>query len=455
MNAIQTVSVAIFIVTIILIATERIHRIYAALLAAGAMVMIGAVKPDDLLHFIDVEILGVIIGMMLLVRGAERSGIFSSIAVRIMKASRTPTSFAIILMSFTMILSMLLNNIGAMLISATITITMTRSLKMKPETFFIFQAILANLGGMMLMMSSIPNIIVAVEGGLSFSSFVINIAPLGMILFAVTILIFMRIFRAEVEKDVKHELRPVESGELADELIEAEVETDIKYELRSIEFSEWVDLSIREFGSVGRGRRQIMAAVIMAVTIMGFAVYDRLGLTPALVALTGGSLMLMFSGEEPTEALREVDWSTILFLAGLFIMINGMDKIGLIEMLSIGMLNLVGRVPLNMPISVMWLSALPSALLDNIPLTAAFAPIMRRWVMKGASTDIWWGLVLGANLGGSLTPIGSPSSIIALGVAEQEGQPIPLGRFFKLCFGVTIVHLVVSTLYLYIIYSLM
>lgn len=455
MNAIQTVSIVIFIVTIILIATERIHRVYAALLGAGAMVLIGAVKPDDLLHFIDVEILGVIIGVMLLVRCAERSGIFGSMAVKIMKASRTPTSFAIILMSFTMILSIFLENIGGMLISATITIVMTRSLKMKPETFFIFQAILSNLGGMMLMMSSIPNIIVAVEGGLSFSSFVINIAPLGVILFAVTVLIFVRVFRAEVEKDIKRELRPVESGDWGDELIEAEIETDIKHELRSIEFSEWVDLSIREFGSVGRGWRQIMAIVIMAGTIMGFAVYDRLGLTPALVALTGGSLMLMFSGEEATGALREIDWSTIFFLAGLFIVINGMDKIGLVEMLSTGLSNLVGRVPLNMPIAVMWLSAMPSALIDNIPLTATFAPIMGRWVMEGASTDIWWGLVLGANLGGCLTPIGTPSNIIALGVAEREGQPIPLGRFFRMCFGVTMVHLLISTLYLYFVYNLL
>jgi len=455
MNAIQTASVAIFIVTIILIATERIHRVYAALLGAGAMVLIGAVKPDDLLHFIDLEILGVIIGMMLLVSGAERSGIFSLIGTKIMKASRTPTSFAIILMSFTMILSIILENIGGMLIAAAITITMTRSLKMKPETFLIFQALFAELGGMMLMMSSIPNIIVAVEGGLSFSSFVINIAPIGMILFAVTILIFMRVFRAEVETDIERELRPVESGEWADGLIEAEVETDIRHELRSIEFGEWVDLSIREFGPVGRGRRQIMAAVIMAGTFTTFAVYDRLGLTPALVALAGGCLMLMFSGEKPTEALGEIDWSTIFFLAGLFIMINGMDKIGLIEMLSTGLSNLVGRVPLSMPIAVMWLSALPSGIIDNIPLTATYAPIIGRWIMEGASTDIWWGLVLGANLGGCLTPFGTPSNIIALGVAEREGQPIPLGRFFKLCFGVTMVHLLISTLYLYIRYSLL
>ena len=197
-----------------------------------------------------------------------------------------------------------------------------------------------------------------------------------------------------------------------------------------------------------------MAAVIMAGTIMGFALYDRLGLTPALVALTGGCLMLMLSGEKPSEALGEVDWSTVFFLAGLFVMINGMNEVGLIEILSKGMLDLAGKWPENLPIAVMWLSAVPSALIDNIPLTATFAPIIQRWVTRGLSTDIWWGLVVGANLGGSLTPIGSPSSILVIGVSEQEGHPIPLGMFFKICFGVTMIHLFVSMIYLYILYSL-
>ena len=150
MNQVQILSTLIFAVTILLIATERIHRIYAALLAAGAMLLIGAVPPDEVLPLIDIEILGVIFGMMLLVRGAEKSGIFNSVAVRLMKASRSPDMFAVILLSFTAFLSMILNNIGAMLVSASITITMTRALKMKPEIFLIFQAIVANLGGMML-----------------------------------------------------------------------------------------------------------------------------------------------------------------------------------------------------------------------------------------------------------------------------------------------------------------
>jgi Na+/H+ antiporter NhaD/arsenite permease-like protein len=129
--------------------------------------------------------------------------------------------------------------------------------------------------------------------------------------------------------------------------------------------------------------------------------------------------------------------------------VNGLDKNGLIDMLSDWMLNFVVNLPLNLPTAVMWISAVPSGVVDNIPLTATLAPVMSRWIQEGASADVWWGLVLGANLGGCLTPIGSPSSIIAIGIAEREGHPIPLGRFFIICFGVTIVNLIVSTIYLY------
>jgi Na+/H+ antiporter NhaD/arsenite permease-like protein len=424
MNPIQTASVIIFLLTIVLIVTERIHRMYAALLGSGAMVFVGAVSAEEVLHFIDIEILGVIVGMMLLVRGAERSGIFNLFAKKITKASNSITSFAIVLMLLTLILSMLLNNIGAMLIVATITIPLAKALKIKSETFLIFQAIVVNIGGMMLLMSSIPNIIVAVEGGISFSSFLVNIAPIGIILFVVTLLIFLRVFGSEVEKGIAQEMR-------------------------SIEFSDWVNISLMELDEKGEVWRMAVAALIMVFTIIGFAVYDQFGLTPAFVAMAGGFLMIMFSGEGPVESLRGIDWSTVIFLAGLFVLVNSLDHNGLIDMLSDWMLNFVDSLPLNVPTSVMWISAVPSGVIDNIPLTATLAPVMNRWIQAGASPKIWWGLVLGANLGGCLTPIGSPSSIIAIGVAEREGHPIPLGRFFVICFGVTIVNLFVSSIYLY------
>ncbi len=424
MNSIQIASVIIFSLTILLIVTERIHRMYASLLGSGAMVLVGAIGAEDLLHFIDLEILGVIIGMMFLVRGAERSGIFNLFAKKITKASKSLTSFAIVLMLLTLILSMLLNNIGAMLIVATITIPLAKALKIKSETFLIFQAIIVNIGGMMLLMSSIPNIIVAVEGGLSFTSFLVNIAPIGIILFVVTLLLFLRVFGSEVQKGITEEMR-------------------------SLEFSEWVNLSLRELDHVGDVRKMAVAALIMFFTIIGFAVYDQIGLTPAFVAMAGGFLMLMFSGEGPVESMSGIDWSSVLFLAGLFVLVNSLDHNGLIDMLSDWMLNFVYSLPLNVPTAVMWISAVPSGIIDNIPLTATLAPVMNRWIQAGASPKIWWGLVLGANLGGCLTPIGSPSSIIAIGVAEREGHPIPLGRFFKICFSVTMVNLLVATIFLY------
>ena len=444
MNLVQSISLTIFLITIVLIATERIERAYTALLAAGATFLIGAVLPREFLDFIDIEILGVIIGMMLLVNGAEKSGIFNSISVRILKASKSPTSFAIILLSFTAFLSMILNNIGAMLISASITITMTKALKMRSETLLIFQAIVANLGGMMLLMSSIPNIIIAIEGGISFLDFIYNISPLAIVLFIITILVFLRVFKQE-----NHVL--IQNNQLTEhnELTEVDVLTD---EMKAQEFSNWIELAVRELRVGNGGWKQAVAGFILVGTILGFAVYDQFGLTPAFVGMTGGVIMMIVFNKEPSDALKEIDWSTVFFLAGLFTMINGMVSIGLIEVVSEGMLGLAGRWPSFLPITVMWLSAFPSALIDNIPLTATFAPIIKLWVSEGLSKNTWWGLVVGANLGGNLTPIGSPSNILVLGVSEREGRPIKLSTFFRYCFLITMMHLILSMIYMYILY---
>jgi len=454
MILVQILAIFSFLVTMVLIATEWVDRVYASLLAAASMLALGAVSPDQVLHFIDIEILGVIAGMMLLVNGAERSGIFNWMAFQILKASKTQKIFTFNLLFFTTFLSMLLNNIGAMLISASITITMTRALKMKPEMLLIFQAIVANLGGMMLLMSSIPNIIVAIEGGITFLEFTYNIAPLGILLFFVTVLIFFRFYLEDTAVDFKEEFRAVDQGEWAHDLLVSENELDVKMELRNAEFEGWIELAIKEFGVVKWDRNHSMAAVILSGTIFGFMLYDLIGLTPALVAMIGGCVMMGFSGEKPSEVFKEIDWSTVIFLAGLFVMINGMINIGLIEILSVGILNLAGQWPDSLNIAVMWLSGLPSGLVDNIPLTATFAPILSNWVSGGISSDVWWGLVVGANLGGNLTPIGSPSNIIVLGVSEREGHPISIGRFFKICFGVTMVHLIISMIYLYFMYSI-
>lgn len=431
MTLIQGLSILIFLSIFILIATEAIHRTYAALLGTFGMVAIGAVRPEELLGFIEIEILAFIVGLYLLIEGAERSGIFQLLASKIMINSKSPTSFAVILLSFTVVLAIFVSNIGAMLITASITLTMAKSLKLNPQTILIFQAISINIGGMMLWMGSIPNIIIALEGGLSFHSFFVNVAPLGVILYVVTLLIFIRTFKSELK------VRPAT-------------------EIRELEFNEWMKRSIEISGWKVRGidRNQISAAAIMVGTIVGFIVYERFDMTPAFVALAGGSLMLMMQSREPTKILRTIDWSNLLFLAGLFVVINGMEKVGLIEMISDGLTNLIGVMPLNASIAVMWLSGLASSLIDNIPLATSLAPIVKGMMIDKGGDQVWWGLVIGANLGGNMTPIGSPSNIIALGVSEQEGCPIPFNRFFKIGFGLTMLYFILSMMYLYVRYSL-
>jgi Na+/H+ antiporter NhaD/arsenite permease-like protein len=427
MIAVQGLAVLVFVVVFILIAVEAIHRTHAALAGAFIFVFIGVVTPDEILHFIDIEILAVVLGLFLLVRGAERSGLFQYLAVKIMRSSRSPTAFAVILLTFTVVLAVFVSNIGAMLIMASITITMARSLKIRPQTLLIFQAVVINVGGMTLWMGSIPNIIIGIEGGLSFMDFVVNVLPLGLILYAVTLVIFIRLFKKDFTPEPEAEFR-------------------------ELEFDEWIERAIDVSGLQvsGINLNSGLAAIVMLLTIIGFMVYEGLGLTFAFVALAGGVLMMIIQTRDPSSILREIDWSTLLFLGGLFIMINGLGKIGIIEILANMLSNFIGSSPMGASITLMWLSGLASSVVDNIPLSTSLAPIVKDLVLDESWSMLWWGLVIGANLGGNMTPIGSPSNIITIGVSEQEGYPISFKMFMKIGLGLTLLYFVISTAYIYV-----
>lgn len=432
MTAVQGLAVLVFVIVFILIAIEAIHRTHAALAGAFIFVFIGAVTPDEVLHFIDIEILAVVLGLFLLVRGAERSGLFQFLAVKIMRNSRSPTAFAVILLSFTVILAVFVSNIGAMLIMASITITMARSLKIKPQTLLVFQAVVINVGGMTLWMGSIPNIIIGIEGDLSFMDFVVNVLPLGLMLYAVTLIIFIRLFKKDFTPEPEAEFR-------------------------ALEFDEWIERAIDVSGLQvsGMNLSGALAAIVMLLTIIGFMAYEGFGLTPAFVALAGGVLMMIIQTRDPSGILREIDWSTILFLGGLFIMINGLGKIGIVEVLASILSGFLGETPMGASIILMWLSGLASSVVDNIPLSTSMAPIVKDLVMDESWSTLWWGLVIGANLGGNMTPIGSPSNIITIGVSEQEGYPISFNMFLKMGFGLTLLYFMISAAYIYVRFSVL
>jgi Na+/H+ antiporter NhaD/arsenite permease-like protein len=418
MSASQGLAVLVFVVVFILIAIEAIHRTYASLLGALLFVLLGA--------------LAVVLGLFLLVRGAERSGLFQFLAVKIMRSSKSPTAFAIILLSFTIVLAVFVSNIGAMLIMASITITMARSLKIKPQILLVFQAVVINVGGMTLWMGSIPNIIIGIEGGLSFMDFIYNVLPLGLILYLATLVVFVRLFKKDFTPEPEAEFR-------------------------DLEFDEWIERAIEVSGLQGSGINVSSgaAAGVLLLTIIGFVAYESLNLTPAFVAVTGGFLMMIIQTREPQGVLREIDWSTLLFLSGLFIMINGLSEIGVIGSLAGWLSALIGTHPLTATIKMMWLSGIASSIVDNIPLSSSLAPIVRDMVVEESSRLLWWGLVIGANLGGNMTPIGSPSNVITIGISEQEGYPISFSMFLRLGLSITILYFIISMGYIYVRYGML
>jgi len=432
MTSAQGLAVLVFAIVFLLIAIEAIHRTYASLLGAALFVILGAVRPDEVLHFIDLEILAVILGLFLLVRGAERSGLFQYLAVRIMRSSKSPTAFAVILLTFTMILAVFVSNIGAMLVMASITITMARSLKIKPQTLLVFQAVVINVGGMTLWMGSIPNIIIGIEAGLNFMDFVYHVLPLGVVLYVATLIVFTQLFKKDFTPEPEAEFR-------------------------DLEFDEWIERAIEVSGLEARGvdAGSGAAALVMFLTIFGFMTYESLGLTPSFVALAGGFLMMMIQTREPQGVLREIDWSTILFLAGLFVMINGLNQIGVIETLSHWLSGLLGTQPLGATMRLVWFAGIASSIVDNIPLSTSLAPIVKDLVVDQSWGLLWWGLVIGANLGGNMTPIGSPSNVITIGVSEQEGYPISFNLFFRMGLGLTLMYFVITMVYIYVRYGVM
>jgi Na+/H+ antiporter NhaD/arsenite permease-like protein len=285
---------------------------------------------------------------------------------------------------------------------------------------------------MTLWTGSIPNIIIGIEGNLSFMDFIIHVMPLGILLYLATLVVFIRLFKKDFTPQPEAEFR-------------------------DLEFDEWIERAIEVSGLQGSGinAKSASAAVMLVLTIIGFMAYESLNLTPAFVALTGGFLMMIIQTREPQAVLKEIDWSTLFFLSGLFIMINGLNEIGIIGSLAAWLSNLIGENPLNASINLMWLSGLVSSVVDNIPLSSSLAPIVKDLVVDQPGRLLWWGLVIGANLGGNMTPIGSPSNVITIGISEQEGYPISFTMFLKLGFSLTILYFIISSGYLYLRYGVL
>jgi len=391
------VATAILIVAYVLIFSERLHRTYAALAGAVAMVGIGGwlgfYSQEEALTSIDANTIVLLMGMMLLVALLRVTGLFEYVAIRLAKASGgSPLRLMIYLGVAVSVLSMILDNVTTVIIFAPLTILVTRLLKLNPAPFLIAQAMLSNIGGAATLVGDPPNIMIGSAADIDFVTFLINMAPLVAAPWLVTLLLLLVFFRKD--------LRPVSSEPVLIDLDE--------------------NRAVRDPVLL---RRMLL---VMGLVVILFFVHHRLGFYPSFVSLIGLALALIIARPHADKLIGEVDWSILLFFASLFVIVGGVEAAGLLEVIGSRFAE-AARDPnmlLLTALALMWIAAFLSALIDNIPFTVTMIPIIGALSAEGVDVyPLWWALAIGVALGGNGTHIGATANIVVVAQAERSGLP--------------------------------
>jgi Na+/H+ antiporter NhaD/arsenite permease-like protein len=401
------------------IAFEWVHRTKAALVGAGLVVLVGAIDEDRAIEAVDWATLGLLTGMMILVGLTERTGVFTYLALRVAQLSNgRPLRLVFLLAGVTGLLSAFLDNLTAILLVVPITFLLADVLRVTPIPLVLVEVLASNIGGTATLIGDPPNIMIGTHRKeLSFLDFIVNLAPVSLVtLLAATTLLYL-VFRREL---VVHPERAAEIQRL-----------DAARDMRE---SPYVKRSL---------------AVLLG-TIVGFFLHTLLHVEPAVVALVGATVLLLVAADDVEDALERVEWSTIFFFVGLFVMVGALEEQGLIGEVADLVADVTGGSTVGEGLAILWGAAVGSALVDNIPFTAAMIPVVDE---LGAGDETfqdanWWALALGACFGGNATLIAAAANVAAAGVAERSGHPISFGRFLAIGLPVTLLSLSIATVYL-------
>ena len=414
----DVVAGVIFLVALGVIALDWVHRTIAALIGAGLVVIVGVVDQERAIEAISWDTLGLLAGMMILVGLTEKTGIFTYLALKVAQLSRgRPLRLIFLLAAVTGVLSAFLDNLTAILLVVPITLLLADLLRVSPIPLVLVEVIASNVGGTATLIGDPPNIMIGTHvAELTFIAFVVNLAPVSLVTLAVTTTLLYFIFRKQL----------VVSDEHVAELERLDPARDM-----------------RERPYVGR------SLAVLVGTIIAFFLHATLHLEPAVVALGGATILLLVAADDVEEALERVEWSTLFFFMGLFVMVGGLQEQGIIGRVADLIADLTGGSATGEGIAILWGAAAGSALVDNIPFTAAMIPVVDELAAGPTFDDAnWWALALGACFGGNATMIAAAANVAALGVVERSGQPISFLRFLVIGLPVTLVSLVIATVYL-------
>jgi Na+/H+ antiporter NhaD/arsenite permease-like protein len=421
MDPVQIIFILIYLLTILLSATKivpmSVAAMIGALLTAWFGLLYGVFGYDDAMGFINIRLIFLLLGVMIVVEVAERSGLFRFGALYAVKVSGgNPSVLFVSICVISAAVSMFLSDPTAMLLIAAAMATITKLLRYDPVPYFISAMIMINLGGTSTLIGSVSNMIIGLEAGISFTAFIGYLAICEVALWAITIFALYMLFKSRLgEKKELPEYNPWESVE------------DKKLFYRSI--------------------------LILILLIGLFLTLENLGVGPEAVALGCAILALALSGSDPTEIFKKLDWETIFFIAGFMFVVGGLESTGILADISTQLFQTVGESRLGAPMATLWFSGLASTTVSNIAIALTFSPIISG-VSVLNSAAVWSALILGTNLGGATTPLSGAVTMMAIGALKREGISVSFSEFTKVGLITSLIQLGFASLYLIIRFNL-
>ena len=419
MTSTQIIAIVIFLVTMAAIMTEKLHRTVAAVAGALLLILTGVLSVESGFSYVDLNTLGVLIGMMLFVAVVKNSGIFEYIAIKAAKIAKgRPWPLMVLFALITAVLSAFLDNVTTVLLIGPMTLAITSMLRINPIPFFMTQIMASNIGGTATLIGDPPNIMIGSATGLTFFDFLAINGPAVLIILLVSLLMFYVMYGKKMG-------------------VSAEKQASV--------------MQLHAHEAIKSQTLFKKSVVMIALVALAFVVHGALHIEPSVVALTAAAIMLLIGKSDVEHTLMDVEWATIGFFAGLFVVVGGLAETGVIEMMAYALIDITGGDMMITIIVLVWASAIISSFLDNIPMVATLIPILI--AMESTGVDVmpyWWAISLGACIGGIGTLIGASANVVLSGMSGRYGYPISFMDYTKVGFPLMLVFTAISCAWLLI-----
>lgn len=427
MDSSAYIAIAVFVIAYMLIISEKIHRTIVALTGAMVMIIMGILSQDQAIHHIDFNTIGLLTGMMIMVNITSETGLFNYLAIwAAKKVKANPVKLLVALSALTAVCSAFLDNVTTVLLTVPVTFSITAQLKIPVQPFLIAQIMSSNIGGTATLIGDPPNIMIgSAVPEMDFMAFLTNLGDICIVIFAITIAIIIAIYHKKLHTTTALQEQVMAMNE--------------KEELKDT-------LLLKK------------CLTVLFLTIITFMFHAQLGLESATVALAGASLLMLITvsrrEKRIANILSRLEWLAIFFFVGLFILVGGLVETGVIKAMAAEAIKITSGNVTASTMLILWLSAIASAFIDNIPFVATLIPMIKEMGAMGMTNlePLWWALSLGACLGGNGTLIGASANVVVAGMASTHGEKLSFISYLKIAFPLMILSIIVASIYVYIRY---